>query len=70
MRWLGYTPLPERPFRPQPVTFPFDPPPFYGSVVTYKGKRQHHPQPYKDRRLQCQSRFPDEGAIAACPMTS
>jgi hypothetical protein len=37
MRWLGYTPLPERPFRPQPVTFPFDPPPFYGSVVTYKG---------------------------------
>jgi hypothetical protein len=37
MRWLGYTPLPERPFRPQPVTFPFDPPPFYGSVVTYRG---------------------------------
>ena len=36
-RWLGYTPLPERPFRPQPVTFPFDPPPFYGSVMTYKG---------------------------------
>ena len=36
-RWLGYTPLPERPFRPQPVTFPFDPPPFYGSVVTYRG---------------------------------
>src|ERR1700716_2575025 len=37
MRWLGYTPLPERPFRPPPVTFPFAPPPFYGSVVTYKG---------------------------------
>src|SRR5258705_9333551 len=36
-RWLGYTPLPDRPFRPQPVTFPFDPPPFYGSVMTYKG---------------------------------
>jgi hypothetical protein len=36
-RWLGYIPLPERPFRPQPVTFPFDPPPFYGSVMTYKG---------------------------------
>ena len=36
-RWLGYTPLPERPFRPQPVTFPFDPPPFYGSVMTYRG---------------------------------
>jgi hypothetical protein len=36
-RWLGYTPLPERPFRPQPVTPPFDPPPFYGSVVTYRG---------------------------------
>lgn len=37
MRWLGYTPLPERPFRPTPVTFPFDPPPFYGSVMTYRG---------------------------------
>src|SRR5882672_12496741 len=36
-RWLGYTPLPERPFRPQPVTLPLDPPPFYGSVVTYRG---------------------------------
>jgi hypothetical protein len=36
-RWLGYTPLPERPFRPQSVTPPFDPPPFYGSVVTYRG---------------------------------
>ena len=36
-RWLGYTPLPERPFRPQPVTPPFDPAPFYGSVVTYRG---------------------------------
>jgi hypothetical protein len=37
MRWLGYTPLPERPFRPTPVTFPLDPAPFYGSVVAYKG---------------------------------
>ena len=37
MGWLGYTPLPERPFRPTPVTFPFDPAPFYGSVVTYRG---------------------------------
>ncbi|MEH2557518.1 hypothetical protein V1286_005047 [Bradyrhizobium algeriense] len=37
MGWLGYTPLPERPFRPTPVTFPFDPAPFYGSVMTYKG---------------------------------
>ncbi|WP_156439839.1 hypothetical protein [Bradyrhizobium valentinum] len=37
MRWLGYTPLPERPFRPTPVTFPFDPPPFYGSVMAYRG---------------------------------
>jgi hypothetical protein len=36
-RWLGYTPLPERPFRPQPVTPPIDPPPFYGSVVAYRG---------------------------------
>jgi hypothetical protein len=36
-RWLGYTPLPERPFRPQPVTPPFDPPPFYGSILAYKG---------------------------------
>ena len=37
MGWLGYTPLPERPFRPTPVTFPFDPAPFYGSVMTYRG---------------------------------
>ena len=37
MRWLGYTPLPERPFRPTPVTFPFDPAPFYGSAMTYRG---------------------------------
>jgi hypothetical protein len=37
MRWLGYTPLPERPFRPSPVTFPFDPAPFYGSVMAYRG---------------------------------
>jgi hypothetical protein len=37
MRWLGYTPLPERPFRPTPVTFPFDPPPFYGSFMAYRG---------------------------------
>ncbi len=37
MRWLGYPPLPERPFRPTPVTFPFDPAPFYGSVMTYRG---------------------------------
>jgi hypothetical protein len=36
-RWLGYTPLPERPFRPQPATPPFDPPPFYGSILAYKG---------------------------------
>ena len=38
MRWLGYVPLPERPFRLQPVTPLLDPPPFYGSVVTYKGR--------------------------------
>jgi hypothetical protein len=36
-RWLGYTPLPQRPLRLEPVRPPLDPPPFYGSVVTYKG---------------------------------
>jgi hypothetical protein len=36
-RWLGYTPLPQRPVKLQPVTPPFDPPPFYGSVVAYRG---------------------------------
>jgi hypothetical protein len=36
-RWMGYVPPPQRPFKPQPVTPPLDPPPFYGSVVTYKG---------------------------------
>jgi hypothetical protein len=36
-RWMGYVPPPQRPFKPQPVTPPLDPPPFYGSVITYKG---------------------------------
>jgi hypothetical protein len=36
-RWMGYVPPPQRPFRLLPVTPPLDPPPFYGSVVTYKG---------------------------------
>ena len=36
-RWMGYVPPPQRPFKPQPVTPPLDPPPFYGSVMTYKG---------------------------------
>jgi hypothetical protein len=36
-RWLGYTPLPQRPFRPEPVRPPVDPPPFYGSIMAYKG---------------------------------
>jgi hypothetical protein len=36
-RWMGYDPPPQRPFKPLPVTPPLDPPPFYGSVVAYKG---------------------------------
>jgi hypothetical protein len=36
-RWMGYVPPPQRPFKPMPVTPPLDPPPFYGSVMTYKG---------------------------------
>jgi hypothetical protein len=36
-RWMGYVPPPQRPFRPLPVTPPLDPPPFYGSVMTYRG---------------------------------
>jgi hypothetical protein len=36
-RWMGYVPPPQRPFKPLPVTPPLDPPPFYGSVVAYKG---------------------------------
>ena len=36
-RWLGYTPRPQRPFRPEPVRPPLDPPPFYGSIMAYKG---------------------------------
>ncbi|MBX6426960.1 MAG: hypothetical protein IRZ09_13680, partial [Variibacter sp.] len=36
-RWLGYSPLPQRAFRPVPVTPPPDPPPFYGSFSVYKG---------------------------------
>src|SRR4029453_7961827 len=44
MGWLGYTPLPERPFRPTPVTFPAAPAPFYGSVMTYKGSDTNTPR--------------------------
>lgn len=36
-RWMGYSPPPQRPFRPLPIRFPFDPPPFYGSVMAYRG---------------------------------
>jgi hypothetical protein len=36
-RWLGYTPLPQRPLRPEPVRPPVDPSPFYGSIMAYKG---------------------------------
>ncbi|WP_441260028.1 hypothetical protein AB7008_30995 [Bradyrhizobium sp. 521_C7_N1_3] len=36
-RWMGYTPPPQRPFKPLPVTPPLEPPPFYGSVITYRG---------------------------------
>lgn len=35
--WMGYVPPPQRPFKPLPVTPPIEPPPFYGSVMTYKG---------------------------------
>jgi uncharacterized coiled-coil protein SlyX len=36
-RWLGYTPLPQRPVRLTPVTPLIEPPPFYGSFFAYKG---------------------------------
>src|SRR5215510_8121726 len=36
-RWLGYTPLPQRPVRLTPVTPLIEPPPFYGSFFVYKG---------------------------------
>ncbi|WP_342740536.1 hypothetical protein [Bradyrhizobium sp. B117] len=36
-RWMGYTPPPQRPFKPLPVTLPLEPAPFYGSVMTYRG---------------------------------
>jgi hypothetical protein len=37
MSWMGYVPPPQRPFRVLPVRPPLDPPPFYGSVVAYRG---------------------------------
>jgi hypothetical protein len=37
-RWLGYTPLPQRVMPPVPVTPPVPPPPFYGSIMFYKGR--------------------------------
>ncbi|MGQ0686118.1 hypothetical protein, partial [Bradyrhizobium sp.] len=37
MSWMGDVPLPERPFRQLPVRPLLDPPPFYGSVMVYRG---------------------------------
>ena len=36
-RWLGYTPLPQRVVPLVPVTPPVPLPPFYGSIMVYKG---------------------------------
>jgi uncharacterized coiled-coil protein SlyX len=36
-RWLGYTPLPQRVIRLQPVRPPVPPPPLYGSFMVYRG---------------------------------
>ena len=69
MRWLGYTPLPERPFRPTPVTFPFDPAPFYGSVMTYRGSDSIIPGRTKSTITMPVSVSGRE-VIAACLMTS
>jgi uncharacterized coiled-coil protein SlyX len=49
VRWLGYTPLPQRPVRPTPVTPPIEPPPFYGSIFYYKGDELLTPS---DARIQ------------------
>jgi len=68
-RWLGYTPLPERPFRPQPVTIPFDPSPFYGSVMTYKGSDSIIPNRTTIDDYNAVS-VSGRGAIAVCRMTS
>jgi len=48
-RWLGYTPLPQRPVRLTPVTPPIEPPPFYGSIFYYKGDELLTPS---DARIQ------------------
>jgi uncharacterized coiled-coil protein SlyX len=49
MRWLGYTPLPQRPVRPTPVTPLPEPSPFYGSFVVYRGSDEIAPnRPYTE----------------------
>jgi uncharacterized coiled-coil protein SlyX len=48
-RWLGYTPLPQRPVRLTPVTPLIEPPPFYGSIFYYKGDELLTPS---DARIQ------------------
>jgi uncharacterized coiled-coil protein SlyX len=49
MRWLGYTPLPQRPVRPTPVTPLAEPSPFYGSFAVYKGADEITPdRPYTE----------------------
>jgi uncharacterized coiled-coil protein SlyX len=49
MRWVGYTPLPQRPVRPTPLTPLVDPPPFYGSFAVYRGSDEIAPgRPYTE----------------------
>jgi hypothetical protein len=42
-RWLGYTPLPQRLTPPVPVRPPVPLPPFYGSIMVYKGSEDFGP---------------------------
>jgi hypothetical protein len=42
-RSLGYRPLPQRIAPPQPVSPPVQPPPFYGSIMFYKGSEDFGP---------------------------
>src|SRR5215510_12943178 len=42
-RWLGYAPLPQRLGPPALVRPPVSPPPFYGSIMCYKGSEEFGP---------------------------
>ena len=63
-------PLPQLPVPPEPVRPPIDPPPFYGSIMVYKGSEEISLQPHRSFRNSMPVSATGRLATAACRMTS